>query len=97
MVLTQCKHKQDQRLGHWNIPSHFDDGEQSSDDSCFTDTDKEDDDLESQSASQNMAASDSGVESSSVSESTGRRSSSLSAVSILSIFKALTCLESDLC
>jgi len=65
-----------------------DDGEQSSDDSCFTVesyTDKEDDDLESQSTSQNMAASENGVESSSVSELTGRRSSSSSAVSLLSV------------
>ena len=73
-----------------------DDGEQSSDDSCFTVesyTDKEDDDLESQSTSQNMAASESGVESSSVSELIGRRSSSSSqssAVSLLSVLKAPT-------
>ena len=69
------------------------DGEQSSDNSCFTVesyTDKEDDDLESQSTSQNMAASESGIESSSVSESTGRRSSSSSAVSLLSVLKAPT-------
>ena len=62
-----------------------DDGEQSSDDSYFTVesyTDKEDDDLESQSTSQNMAANESGAESSSVSESTGQRSSSSSAVSL---------------
>jgi len=77
-----------------------DDGGQSSDDSCFTVesyTDKEDNDLESQSTSQNMAASESRIESSSVSESTGRRSSSSSGASLLSVLKAPTCLESNLC
>ena len=73
------------------------DGEQSPDDSCFTVesyTDKEDNDLESQSTSQNMAASERGAESSSVSESTGQQSSSSSAVSLLSVLKAPT--SSDL-